>query len=319
MAVETDTGKSKAVGHPAPDTLGRRRLLVGTNVLLAVALAIALVVIVQWGAYRIGGKADWTRSSVNSLSEGTQRLLDGLDQQVRITTAYFQNPLEAKDQAKYRQAVGDLVGLFQIENRSRIEVGAFNPLEDHDKREALFERLKGKPQFTEQSAEHVALLDSFGESLLPALTALLEAELEQIGGLGESLSGSSGPVLGQIQRILATWQRELGMIPEEIEAAVSGALPRYNAAVNTVRGLCRDLSKTLKDIGGVGGQLAAQGQQVPPAELEYLLGAADRYREVIASLDETVAKSNDLPNLELEDIARQLGPDANAVVVETDR
>ncbi|MCP4248403.1 MAG: hypothetical protein GY778_15255 [bacterium] len=318
MAVETDTGKARAGGNPGQGTRGRR-LLVGTNVLLATVLVIALVVVLQWGAYRIGGKADWTSSSVNSLSEGTQRLLGGLDQRVRITSAYFQNPLEAKDQAKYRQAIQDLIGLCQIENRSRIEVDAFNPLEDHDKREALLLRLKGKPQFTEQSAKHVALLDSFRESLLPAMTALLESELEQIGGLGESLGGPGGPVLGQIERILGNWQRELGMISEEIEAAVSGTLPRYTAAVNAVRSACRDLSKILNDIGGVGGQLAAQGQQVPPAELEYLLGAAGRYREVIASLDETVAQSNDLPNLELDDFARQLGPDANALVVETDQ
>ena len=55
---------------------------------------------------------------------------------------------------------------------------------------------------------------------------MLDSELDQIAGLGESLGGRSGSILGRIQLMFSNWQRELGASQEEIKGAVEGALPR---------------------------------------------------------------------------------------------
>ncbi|MHC4062896.1 MAG: hypothetical protein ACYSUI_00125 [Planctomycetota bacterium] len=296
-----------------------RRWLVGTNVLLTVLLVIAIVGAVQWGAYRLGGKADWTSSSVNSLSEGTRGLINGLEEQVRITSAYFETDLETEDQAKYRRAVADLTSLYQIENRSRVEIDSFNPLQDHAKNEEVLQRLTAKPKFKEQYARHVELLEAFREEMLPAISRLLASELDETAGLGESLAGRSGSILGQIQLVLTNWQRELSATQEEINDATTGAMPRYSAAINAVRSLYREFSKTLKDIGDAGNRTVAQDPTLPPAQRAYLAGAGERYGEMVQKLDDAVTECNDLPRLDLEDVAAQLAPNSNAIIVETDQ
>jgi len=310
MAVEAKEGGLRFKG---------RRLVVGANVALAVVLVIALAGVLQWGAYRLGGKADWTSSSVNSLSGGTQGLLDGLDQPVRITAAYFETDLEEEDQAKYRGAIADLISLYQIENRSKIEIDSFNPLQDHAQREELLDRLGSKPKFQEESAKHREVLDAFGGQMLPEITALLDDELDRIGGLGDSLGGRSGSIIGQIQLILSNWQRELSVTQEEINAAVQGALPRYEAAVNAVGATYREFGKTLKDIGAAGTQAVTRDQTLSAAQQTYLVEAEGRYRDLVTKLDEAVAATRDLPRLNSSDLARQLAPNANALIVETDQ
>ena len=295
---------------------GRRRT-VGTNVLLATVLVVGIVGLLQWASYKLGGRADCTSSSVNSLSDGTVHLLDGLDETVRITTAYFKTDIEEEDQAKYRNAVNDLVNLYQIENRSKIEVESFNPLQDHDKRKKLLDDLQAKPKFQEQSVKHRELLDKFENELVPEITTLLDAELTQMGGLGESLGGTSGTVLGQIEVLLDRLQRDLGATQAEIQDASQADLPQYGAAVSVMHSLCSNLSKRFKDIGTVGGQVAGDNN-LSPAQADFLAGAQARYQPLVDKLDELIDAAAELPQLDLEDIARQLAPNSNPIIVETD-
>jgi hypothetical protein len=57
---------------------------------------------------------------------------------------------------------------------------------------------------------------------------------------------------------------------------------------------------------------------MPPAQREFLAGAQERYQPLIDQLDAAVEKAGDLPRLDLDDVARQLAADANAIVVETE-
>ena len=63
-------------------TASKRRLVYGLNVAVTIVLAIVLVGVVVWVAGAYGGRADLTRSGVNSLSPRTVQLLRGLDQDV---------------------------------------------------------------------------------------------------------------------------------------------------------------------------------------------------------------------------------------------
>ncbi len=295
-----------------------RRLVVGANVALATLLVIAIVGVVQWGGYRFSGRSDWTGSAVNSLSAGTQNLLDGLDEKVSITTAYFQTNLEGEDQAKFRAAVQDLVSLYQIENRAQIEVASFNPLEDHDKQQALLASLRDKSKFKEQSAKHRELLDSFDNEVAPAISTLFDGELGLIEALGELSGDGAGMAFGQIEMLLRDLLKEVGAMQQDIDDAVSGSLPRYGAAASAVRSFYTNLKSSLQNIATVGTKLGATAPNLSARQTDFLVGAENRYQALIESLDQQIEASGDLPKLDLEDIARELAPNANAIIVETE-
>ncbi|MCH7526619.1 MAG: hypothetical protein IID39_04205, partial [Planctomycetes bacterium] len=99
-----------------------RRLAIGANVALTVVLATAVVVLVQWLAFYRTAKLDLTDTGVNSLTNGTEQLLGGLDQRIRLTSMYFQTELEEENQKKYRNRIGDLMELYQAANRSKVEI-----------------------------------------------------------------------------------------------------------------------------------------------------------------------------------------------------
>ncbi|MFQ5490199.1 MAG: Gldg family protein, partial [Phycisphaerae bacterium] len=310
MAIETDKGGGELV---------RRQLRFGTNVAVAVGLVIAICAVLQWAGYRFGVKADWTTSSVNSLSDGTENLLAGLDRDIRITSAYFENPLEQDDQKKFRQAVWDLADLYQIENRSKIEVDRFNPLQDHDKRQKLMERLAGKAKFAEQSSKHRELVEAFNNDILPQVTALLSAELETLDAQGEGLEGQGGYVIQQVQALLQRRQQEIQEIAEDVRAALEDDIPRYSAAVGALRSFYTSTTKLLQDIGTTGKQVAeGEAGRLAPWQVEFLGGAQARFQPVLDALAAQITTMSDLPQLELEKIVRELGPGSNALVVETD-
>ncbi len=298
---------------------GGRQLAIGANVAVATLLVVAIVVVLQWGGYRFAGKSDWTQSGVNSLSEGTRSLLGGLDQNVRITSAYFQTDLEAESQAKFRQAVADLIDLYQIENRSKVEIDSFNPLQDHAKREELLERLSELPKFKAESAQHREMLETFHNKLLPEVNELLASELELIGGQGQSLGGQGGSIMEQIRSLLQLKQRELSAFGNQIDSALQGDIPRYSSAVSLLSQLYSNLTSAMGNIADAGREVVSRNPNLPPAQAEYLEGARERYQPLIDRLEEQTTKSRGLPRLELEDVVRGLTPDANAIIVQTDR
>ncbi|MFQ5592417.1 MAG: Gldg family protein, partial [Phycisphaerae bacterium] len=104
MAVDNNAAK------PAASAVSTaRRFAIGTNVVVAVLLVGGIVAVVQAIAYAVPARWDMTSSGVNSLSEGTENLLRNLDQNLRLTSLYFQTDLEEPDQQRYRRAVQDLL------------------------------------------------------------------------------------------------------------------------------------------------------------------------------------------------------------------
>ncbi len=308
-----------AVGDKDQGTeFGGRQLGIGFNVVVATLLVIAIVAVLQWGGYVFGGKADWTNSGVNSLSEGTKSLLASLDEDVRITSAYFQTDLEAESQAKFRQAVADLIDLYQIENRSKIEIDALNPLQDHEKRTKLLERLQKKPKFQEESAKHRELLEAFHSDVLPKVNELLTSELNLIAGQGDALGGQGGAIIGQIEDLLRIKQQDLSAYADQVDAAVEGDIPRYNSAIALLRQWYGEFTQALTSIADAGQQVTTEHTDLPPGQQTYLAEAKSRYQPVLDLLEAQIAKCSDLPRLELEEIVGNLAPDANAIVVETD-
>ncbi|MCH7660528.1 MAG: Gldg family protein [Euryarchaeota archaeon] len=107
--------------NPPESAPSGKRLRVGTNVLVATLLVVGIVVVLQLMAYKMPVRLDMTSSGVNSLSEGTENLLATLDENVRVTSLYFETDRETEDQQRYRQASRNLLDLYEATKRSRIK------------------------------------------------------------------------------------------------------------------------------------------------------------------------------------------------------
>src|SRR5438309_1837041 len=76
-------------------TLRRRRLLIGTNVLVQVVAAVALVLMANWLAFRHYHRFDWTKSGYYKLSDKTKQVLGALKEPVKVVV--FLQPASARD------------------------------------------------------------------------------------------------------------------------------------------------------------------------------------------------------------------------------
>ena len=132
----------KQSGPAATKASTGRRMLVGTNVAVATLIVAAICVVAQLFAYD-SSRWDMTSSGVNSLGEGTENLLRGLGQNVRLTSLYFETDREDEDQQRYRRAAQNLLDLYEATNRGKVTAEWVNPLKDHEKFQKLIARLHG--------------------------------------------------------------------------------------------------------------------------------------------------------------------------------
>lgn len=303
---------------PPPADFKGRHFAIAGNVVFSVMVATAIVVVLQWGSYYADVKVDLTDEGVNSLTPGTERLLEGLEQKVRYTSMYFETDLEEKDQSKYRTNIDDLLDLYQSANRSMIEVEHLNPLKDLAKRRGLIERLQKLERFEKESQPYRELIDNVRNRQAQRIGELIQAELDQLAAFASGTSAESEKNdLGQIQNVLEFRQRQLGRVIQEIDEAVTGLYPRYGAAKSTVSTFYSNMAKDLNAIAEYAGQLIDRRSGMSSSARDYLAGIEDRCRPLIDDIEEEAAAARELPGLELENILRQLGDTANALVVES--
>lgn len=296
-----------------------RHFAIGTNVIVTIVAVVAIAVFLQWGAFHKSTKFDLTDSGVNSLTPGTEKLLKSVDQNIRLTSLYFQTDLETEDQAKYRAKVGDLAALYQGANRSRISFDAFNPLQDHAKREQFIERLQNLEKFKNESEDHRAIIDKLRDELAGQIGSLLEAELAEIESLTvAAVDESEKADLGQVEAALRQWQEVMSLLLADVDEALSTPQPRYGTAVSRISREYGNLKRTLTDITKFAEQLIPQRPNMSADTASFLAGASDRYQDLMDALDDEEQKARDVPRLEFETILRQIGPTANALVVETE-
>ena len=302
-----------------------RHLAVGLNVGLMIVLAVALVVGLQYIGYTYSVRADWTASGVNSLSEGTRRLLQTLDVPVRVTSLYFRTDLEDEDQSRFRKTVDDLVGLYQATNRGKIAVDTVNPLQEQDKVKTLLKRLADLNKFKEQAAGHNALIDAFRGEIAKQMTAVLSADLGELDAITSQLEGvmaaggTDARLTGQVKDAFEQMQKEMDQTLRDVDDALASDVPALDAAIGSIRNLYTSTGMLLDSITKVGGELTAgRGSDVSPTVKAFFVEADNRYRAIRGTIQQQQDKLKDLPTLQLEEITRQLTPTGNAIVVESD-
>lgn len=313
MAVES---QEKA---PVAPTSSGRRFRVGTNVLVATVLAIAIVVVAQVIAFRSHQRWDMTSSGINSLSEGTENLLRNLDRNIRLTSLYFETDRETKDQPRYRRAARDLLDLYEATNRAKVRADGINPLKDHEKYRKLIARLRGKTVFREELETYKARIDKYMNEVDPEIRALVQGELDRLSGMGGSLGDSvSRSALGQVENAFHEMSSILDSSREQIETVSLADIPEYDRGINQLRTVYNQLSRTLKNIGAFGASEAQQAEGLSPDQVAFLREAGSRYTTVVGNIEAETTELQGLEPLKFNDLVAQLAPTTNALLVETD-
>ncbi len=309
--------------HPQSASSSRgRRLLVGSNVALMTAIVVGIVIVAQVFAYELADRArlDMTSSGVNSLSDGTTNLLRSLDQNLRLTSLYFETDREDADQPKYRRASQDLLELYEASNRGKITAEWINPLKDHEKFQQVLARLREKTAFKDMVAAYQGRIEAYKTDFDGRMRKLLEEELNRLAPLvGPSAMGEARPTaVAQVEELLKRLSSELEMTREQIDAMTMAANPQYSAAVNDLKTLYPKITKAFKEIGKFAAAELARDPNMPAGQAEFLEGANNRYAELASALEAETTQLQDLEPLKLDEVADQLQPTANAILVETD-
>ncbi len=312
MAIDQDRNS------PQSDFSGRH-LAIGTNVVLSIVIALTLVVVSQWVSFKRNTRVDLTSSRLNSLTTGTEYLVSDLDQKVRLASLYFETDIEDEDQARYRERMDDLLSLYQRTNPSMVEIRSINPLQDHAKRDAFVDELRGLKVFSEETQPYEALAERFKNELLGQINELLQGQSEKLAGIVETTSDETAKIdLGQIQMLLEDRERAVAFATEDVRALVDGASPQYGVVqqklVQLYSGVVRDLNNILSYCQ----QLRVQRTSMPEAVSDYVNSVDTAYRSLIARLEGETTNARGLGGLEFDGLVRQLGPMSNALVVYTD-
>ncbi len=312
-----------AVDHPTTTTSSGRRVKIGANVAISVALVGGIVVVLQMLLFSTTLRMDMSSSGVNSLSAGSEKLLRHLEPNVRLTSLYFETELEEEDQPRYRRAVQDLIELYQASNRRKIVAEWINPIKDQDKVRKLMERLRDKKAFKTTIDKYNERIKTFNSDILPKLVALVEAETSRIqatyaGIAAGDADSDAQQILRRVDSFFQQLQQELQATGQRIDVATSADNPLLASVKSELENLYRSLSKSLKDVAGFA---AAQGASLPSLsaqESDILLGAGNRYAEVVAALEAEQSAMEALEPLKIDDLLRKLVPTSNSLVVETD-
>jgi len=305
--------------HTTPAGSAARRFFVGTNVIIATVLVVGIVVILQALAYKNPVRWDMTSSGVNSLSKATENLLRGLDTKVELTSLYFETDREEPDQQRYRQAADDLLRLYEATNRSKVSAAWINPLKDHEQFNKLRARLRELPAFKEQIDKYAGAIEHYEKDLYPQMQALVQSELEAIGGLGVDITGAGpNPAIAQVEQAFTKTQAMLEQTHDQIESLNAPDAPQYSLVVDQIRTFYNNFKQTLGNIGKFGKDQAARASGLKPEQVAYLSEAEGRFADLVSAIDAETKKLQKLEPLKYEDVIRQLEPTANAILVETD-
>lgn len=296
-----------------------RKFAVGSNVVVVTLIFAAIVVFAQVLAYD-GKRWDMTSSGVNSLSEGSVNLLQGLDTNVRLTSLYFETDREDQDQPKFRRSSKDLLDLYEATNRAKVSAEWINPLKDHEKLQKLLARMREKSVFKDAVVKYDAHVKKYKDELDGKMRSLMSGELATVAPIaaGGGIGGSAQPSpIAQVEELFRRLGAELQSARDRVDA-LTATTPQLSAAVSELKTLYPQIAKALKEVGKFAQAELARDPKMPMASASFLKDANSRYAELVGAIEVETTALQELEPLKLDDILDQLAPTSNAILVETD-
>ena len=242
------TGKpKKPVAHPR-----RRRVLFAINTALAALVALAVVVAINFVAYRQFMRFDFTELGVYSLSPQTRQVLDDLDAEHEIVTLFSTDFMTAG-----RQRVRDLID--EYDRRSpQITVTHIDPNVDIARFDAFAARVR------DRYADEVEPVREAVEQARGAYTEFTRAIEPVLARLRQVLDRDDLPAGQSLERIRGVFSvlRQAAdseeAFTEQVASALDQPLPNY-----------RNLLSTLE------GELSRINDQILPTAVQWFTQAAD--------------------------------------------
>jgi len=293
MAVNTGSNQTK------------RRLMIGSNVVLAVIMVWVIIVLINFIMGKISPMpADVTRSGQFSVSPRTVKLLENLKDNVTITALYRVSE-EDKQAPQQKRQVEDLLRRYQ-DISGKIQYRILDPLKDTAAKTALIKELIQK--YSGETGKHKKVVDDF-KKIAPDLIKLLDTERGTIQKLAQSdTKFSTDKSIVAIYYRLNMDVNNVKTVSRDVIDLTSGSedIPRYSEAVDMINKVCQAVKD---DLQAVGDYLTKDGVKLEglPADTKQLFAdSAARYKNVSLSLTKQLTEATNLPKLELEQIYDQV-------------
>jgi len=311
-------GKRNAGAPEAGMAQKRRWLVFGSNVVVAVLLATALLVGAIWLAdagLKGRGRSDWTASGRFSLSPRTKALLGDLKEDLTITNLYVKSP-ELPESFTEQERVQDLLSEYQAINPSRITVDEVDPLADAGGTEKLVSRLRQR--YAKELEKPKALVEEFNK-LYKDLGGFLKDEALKLDAAADAWKGGPPDAVQSLRTIAEKW-RQLQMLGDftanSIQATVDQPLPAYSSAINRAKEYAGTVSDTFAAVQEFFGKVqATHGADAPPEVKTLLAEGKARYEDMRKRLDDFLKKAGDAKELELDSVRREISQ-GQAILIE---
>ena len=306
---------------PRPEAQHERWIKYGSNVALAIVLAIVLAGVITYIAEARPVRVDTTAAGFNSLKPQTKNLIQNLNQNIKLVSLYEKpeknNNEEAGAEPTVDEAgmVADLLDNYR-RNSKKISVEIIDPT-DKNKVDTLINDLYQR--YGKDVANYKAFLSEY-DAKYKQLTQLTTAESAQMANLAnENLPDNE---VGQsIQAIFNTIRK----IPDnlrdnrsDIDAGLRETHPDYKAITSSIQSALERVSK-LEDAITKYFEQHKGDADLSPAVKQYITQSLPRHTEIKKIADDQIARIGKLGELKIDELRRALNtPNPILVLGESD-
>lgn len=299
---------------------GQRRLVYGLNVFIGIIAALALTVLVIWLGDRFSLRSDLTRSGSSSLSPRTRQVVGQLDQKVTVTGMYTVISKYMQHAQKRKDAVRDMLALFESSSRGNVTAAMIDPLEERKELEALLKRIREKPAYQNESQPHREAVER-AAPLIADLSKLATEDTQAMQNLAqtdERLTRSREFVIiaNSFALLVGPTAEELA---QRVQTAQEGEIPRYGRAVEALRSTLPQIRTALEEARGWFAGSGAKLTDISATSRDYFRNTAERYGALIGRIDDLLRDIEPLKPVKLDQVADALNNAVNSppIIVET--
>jgi len=271
-------------------TAAARRFSIGANVTIAVVVAAALLVAVNWISSLKNVREDLASFSHYGLSDRTKRILDGYPEDIQLSLLYAPDP-DDEAQQDYIERLRDYCDELQS-YAPQVKVAH---VATDSQREKLVSQIS--TTFGDEAEKHREALAAF-KRLHEALDADIQHRLTQASALMERDSWLGDfPLFASVVAALRADHEALKKASEEIEELTpAGGIPKYAEATSKAKAALKDVQSHFEAIIASMGELAALSVETSKTDSLYiamLRDVAAQAKATVASLRGLVGKSDD--------------------------
>ncbi|WP_428388869.1 hypothetical protein [Mucisphaera sp.] len=295
---------------PTPTSTAPKRAVIGLSVILAVAAALAIVVFVNFIAYRQFLRFDFTQTGRYSLSEQTQRVLADLDTQHQIVGRF-------RTDTEPTQQLADLLNEYDLRS-DRIDLQMIIPGRDvvalDNFNNTLKERYVEKLEPAQQAIDSaLTRIDAILTGLTPPIAELATA-LED-----DTLRGRNADQLRQLVNVMrllpSSWSEQASAWRDQMEEP----LPPLEAIRSQLSGSLREIEQSILVAANAWLDDAGSDSSLPPAIRDASLRAAAQTGRFRAAAETITGELDQLAGLDEYDQLTQDLQRESVVVLSPDK